>query len=326
MKLTVAMFVPEVDDNYVRYGNYDDVKQIIEKQVFYPLLITGHKGNGKTQMVEQACAELKRAFLRFNFTKETDESDIIGRQRLVTVTDKNGNGSTVSEFEEAPILFALRNGLVVLIDEFDAADTNKIMCMQSILEGKGVLVKATGEWVKPAPGFQIFLSGNTKGRGSESGEYIGTQIMNGALLDRIAGTIYQDYPPREVEATILENYFIDTMWLSKGITLDAIPGTEATTGNVFISKLCEWAEQIRKTYVDNGGVGEVVTTRSLINIIRAYSIFGQPKKAVLYACERYPDDIRNMFVEIYSKLADEPTAEEAAVAPDAEADFAKENF
>lgn len=325
-----AGYVPEVDPSYVRYGNFNEVKQIIDSRIFFPVWITGLSGNGKTQMVEQACARNKdsredgREFVRVNFTLETDENDLLGGLRLV-----EKNGVTVSEFQEGPVVKALRTGAILLLDEIDVGHTNKIMCLQSLLEGKGVLLKTTGEWVKPAPGFNVFATSNTKGRGSEDGKFIGTQIMNNAFLDRFAAMIEQKYPDQHTEELILQNYFIDIMWISKGITHENIPGAEAADGANFIKKLCEWANQIRAAYDNQASDGEVVTTRTLINILRAFSIFGDKEKAIKYACERYPDVARDNFIEIFRKQQDEPL-EKTRTQPDSEdeafMDFKKQSF
>ena len=307
-------YIPEMDPNYVCYGNYADVKQIIESRNFFPVWITGNAGNGKTQMIKQACAETGREFVRFNFTVETDENDLLGGMRLV-----EKNGVTVSEFCEGPITIAMRRGAIVLLDEIDVGHTNKIMCLQSILEGQGVLLKAKNEFVKPAPGFNIFATSNTKGRGSEDGRFLGTQIMNAAFLDRFAAMMYQDYPDKKMEQAILQNYFIDIMWLSKDIAIEDVPSAKAKEGEVFIRTLCDWAAQIRETY-KNQGISEVVTTRTLINILRGYAIFENRQKSILYACERYPDDVRDQFVAIFDKLQDEPImeAQSEKTVPDSE--------
>jgi hypothetical protein len=317
--------IPKKSKNYVPFGCYEDIKEIIESKSFYPVLITGHKGNGKTIAVKQACAELERPFIRFNFTRATDESDMLGRHKLV-----EKNGVTISEWEEGIFVYAIRNGVVLLCDEFDVADTNRIMCLQSILEGEGVLIKATGEWVRPVKidpttgkevhnGFQIFLTGNTKGRGSEDGQYIGTQVMNAAFLDRIGGVVYQDYPPKDIEATILKNHFVDFMWLSKGVKPKDIPAADAAIVMGFINNLIEWADDIRETYKAKGE-GEVVTTRTLINVARGFSVFKDKEKSVLLACERFTDEIRDQFVGIYKKLADQPEAHMNAAPKVAEVD------
>lgn len=326
-----AGYVPEFNPNYVRYGNFHDVKRIIDSRQFYPVWITGLSGNGKTQMIEQACArnektgEEGREYVRVNFTLETDENDLLVRQRLV-----ERNGVTVSEFEDGPVTMAMRNGSILLLDEIDVGHTNKILCLQSIMEGNGVLLKATNEYVRPAPGFNIFATSNTKGRGSEDGKFIGTQMMNNAFLDRFAGMMYQDYPDAKTEETILSNYFVDIMWISKGFKVDQIPGNEAAAGMTFIQKLCEWAAQIRDAHRAEATDGEVITTRTLINILRGFSIFGEKQKAILYACERYPDETRDKFIAIFSKLQEEPFESETKTIPDEETDemmdFKKQSF
>lgn len=290
-------YVPPVDKNYIQWGNYGDVKRIVEAKVFYPIWITGLSGNGKTKMVEQVCAELGREFFRVNFTAETDENDLIYSMSLV----KDGE-ATVTKYEDGPVVSAMRRGAILLCDEIDVSNPNRVLCLQSVLEGVGVLMKRTGEWVEPAPGFQIFATSNTKGRGSDDGRFIGTNIMNGAMLDRFAGMIEQDYPTKEVENDILERFFVDTMFLSKGKDLsepDVSPIADA--GLKFIDTLTDWASQVRDTYKAQG-IEEVITTRTLINVIKGYSIFNDKKKSITFACERYPADVRDKFLSIYDSL------------------------
>lgn len=318
--------IPEVSDDYVQWGHFNTVRRVIESNKFYPVWLTGLSGNGKTQMVEQACAcaglpekyftpipededenvrrdlylekqkmltDLKgqygREFVRVNFTVETDESQLIGGFRLV-------DGDTV--FQEGPVVEALRRGAVLLLDEVDVAHTNKIMCLQSVLEGKGVFIKDTNEFVRPAKGFTVFATSNTKGRGSTDGRFIGTNMMNGAFLDRFAGMIYQDYPPKTIEDEILNNYFFSYFIAESDVDLTK---EQITESKVFIAKLTDWSELIRENYKD-GVALEVITTRTLINIIQGYAILGDKYQAIAIACERYEDTVRDQFIEYYSKI------------------------
>ena len=309
-------YVPDIDPRYYVYGNFEKILSIIESGKFYPIWITGLSGNGKTQMIEQACARAGlpkqyydnslsnkektqiltdhigkgRELIRVNFTMETDENDLLGGFRLV-------NGDT--EFHEGPVIEALRRGAVLLLDEVDVGHTNRIMCLQSVLEGKGVLLKATGEFVKPKAGFQVFATSNTRGRGSEDGKFIGTNIMNGAFLDRFAGMFFQDYPPAEIEDFILKRYFISYHWSEKNKD-DDIDADELKKAAVFIAKLCKWAAHIRESH-KVGSVEEVITTRALINIIQGYSIFNDAEMAIELACERFDPAVKQGFLDIYQK-------------------------
>lgn len=302
-KSDVVSYVPDVDKRYYTYGNFNKVKDIIDSKKFYPIWITGLAGNGKTQMVEQACAATDREFIRVNFTMETDENDLIGHQTLdYKVNADNSKEEIGSVFHEGPVVEALRRGAVLLLDEIDVGHTNKIMCLQPVLEGKGVLIKSTGEFVKPAPGFQIFATSNTKGKGSEDGKFIGTNIMNGAFLDRFSGTIEQTYPPKKIEENILKRYFINYHWADRASETD-VTKDELNQAAVLCAKLCEWASSIRDAY-DNGAVDEVITTRSLINIIQGYSIFGNPMQAIELSCSRFDEATKESFIDFYKKLND----------------------
>ena len=283
--------VPLTDELFVPFGNFKDVKQIIKSGVFVPIFITGLSGNGKTHSVEQACAQLKRELVRVNITIETDEDDLIGGFRLV-------NGDTV--WHDGPVVEALKRGAVLLLDEVDLA-SNKIMCLQSLLEGKGVYLKKTNEYVKPAPGFTVVATANTKGKGDDSGMFIGANILNEAFLERFAFTFEQDYPTPSVEKKILSRYFCEL--LGEKVLAD-------DTAEVLTDNLCTWAEIIRKTY-DDGGVDSVVTTRRLINIVKAYAIWGDIDKAIMVCVNRFDDDTKSVFVQLYNKLTnpivDEPS-------------------
>jgi len=287
-------YIPQKDERYRQWGHFDKVLKIIKSNQYYPIWITGLSGNGKTVMVEQACAHAGREFIRVNFTLETDENDLIGGMTLV-------NGDTV--FEEGPIVTALRRGSILLLDEIDVGHTNKIMCLQSVLEGKGVLIKATGEYVQAAPGFNVFATSNTKGRGSDDGRFIGTNNMNAAFLDRFAGMIFQDYPPKDIEEFILKSYLIHAVWIRGGRTSKEITEDEKITEAKFITKLCEWAQQIRTSF-DAGATSEVITTRALINIIQGYSVLGDRGLAIEMACERFDQASKESFVSMFEKMSD----------------------
>ena len=267
--------IPEKDDTFVSFGNFSDVKKILSSGIFYPVFITGLSGNGKTFSVEQACAQLKRELIRVNITIETDEDDLIGGFRLV-------NGETV--WHNGPVIEALERGAVLLLDEIDLA-SNKIMCLQSILEGKGVFLKKTGRYVKPAAGFNVVATANTKGKGSDDGRFIGTNVLNEAFLERFALTFEQDYPTAKTEQKILEKL------------LASLGGTDLE----FCEKLASWADIIRKTFKD-GGIDEVISTRRLSHIIRAYTIFGKRMKAIEVCINRFDDETKSSFKELYDKI------------------------
>jgi len=267
--------IPEKDDTFVRFGNFADVKKIIQSRLFYPTFITGLSGNGKTFSVEQACAQLKRELIRVNITIETDEDDLIGGFRLV-------DGNTA--WHNGPVIEALERGAILLLDEIDLA-SNKILCLQSILEGKGVFLKKIGRWVKPAAGFNVIATANTKGKGSDDGRFIGTNVLNEAFLERFPVTFEQSYPAPATEQKILE-----------GIALDL--GVEDRD---FCKRLVDWADIIRKTFYD-GGIEEIISTRRLVHIIRAYSIFQDKAKAIQVCVNRFDDETKQAFLELYDKV------------------------
>ena len=267
--------VPDKDPNYVPFGNFADVKKIIGSKMFYPTFITGLSGNGKTFSVEQACAQLGRELIRVNITIETDEDDLIGGFRLV-------NGATV--WHDGPVIQALNRGAILLLDEVDLA-SNKILCLQSILEGKGVFLKKVGRFVKPANGFNIFATANTKGKGSDDGRFIGTNVLNEAFLERFPVTFEQDYPSPSVESRIL----------------GGIAAKLGVTDTEFCKRLVDWADIIRKTFYD-GGVEEIISTRRLVHIVRAYSIFNNKAKAIQVCVNRFDDETKQSFMELYDKV------------------------
>ena len=267
--------IPSQIENYVPFGHFTDLKKILQSGIFFPVFITGLSGNGKTLMVEQICAKLKKELFRVNITIETDEDDLIGSNTLV-----NGN----IMFREGPVLKAMRKGAVLLIDEVDLA-SNKIMCLQSILEGKGYLIKKTGEYVEPADGFTIVATANTKGKGSEDGRFIGTNILNEAFLERFAITLEQEYPPVKTEQKIIK----------KDFELLGVNDDE------FAEKLVDWADVIRKSFYE-GAVEEVISTRRLVHIAKAFSMFNDKLKSIEVCLARFDDDTKAAFLDLYTKV------------------------
>ena len=276
--LTGKDLVPDRDDHFVPFGAFNDLKKVIASKIFYPTFITGLSGNGKTFGVEQACAQAKRDLIRVNITIETDEDDLIGGFRLV-------DGSTV--WHNGPVIEALQRGAVLLLDELDLA-SNKILCLQSILEGKGVFLKKLGKYVTPAEGFTVIATANTKGKGAEDGRFIGTNVLNEAFLERFPITFEQDYPAAKTEIRMLNNYCKE---------LDCCD-------DKYIANLTTWAEIIRKTFND-GGTDEVISTRRLVHIIRAYAIFSDRVKAIKVCLNRFDDETKQSFLELYDKIDNE---------------------
>ena len=272
---TIISFIPDVDKTYVPWGNHKDLESIVKSNYFYPIFITGLSGNGKTFMVEQICAKLKKDMIRVNITIETDEDDLLGGFRLV-------DGETV--FHKGPVIDAMERGAVLLLDEVDLA-SNKILCLQPVLEGKGVYLKKINQWIKPADGFNIIATANTKGKGSESGAFIGTNILNEAFLERFAITIEQEYPTISTEKKILIKNF-------KNFGIE---------DQDYVQNLVHWADIIRKTYYD-GGVDEIISTRRLVHIAKAYSIFQDRAKAIDLCIQRFDDETKESFRDLYSKV------------------------
>ena len=267
--------IPNTDDTFVKFGSFNDLKKIIGSKLFYPTFITGLSGNGKTFGVEQACAQLKRELIRVNITIETDEDDLIGGFRLV-------NGETV--WHNGPVIEALERGAILLLDEIDLA-SNKILCLQSILEGTGVFLKKIGRTVRPAAGFNVIATANTKGKGSDDGRFIGTNVLNEAFLERFPVTFEHSYPKPSVEQKIL-----DKIALNLGVK-----DTE------FCKRLVDWGDIIRKTFYD-GGIEEIISTRRLVHIVRAYSIFNDKMKAIQVCVNRFDDETKQAFLELYDKV------------------------
>jgi hypothetical protein len=268
--------IPDKDDTFVKFGSFVDVKKILQSRLFYPTFITGLSGNGKTFSVEQACAQLNRELIRVNITIETDEDDLIGGFRLV-------DGGTV--WHNGPVIEALQRGAVLLLDEIDLA-SNKILCLQSILEGKGVFLKKIGKFVKPTPGFNVIATANTKGKGSEDGRFIGTNVLNEAFLERFCVSFEQPYPTSAIEIKILQG-------IAASLNLTEIDN--------FCKRLADWGDVIRKTFYD-GGIDEIISTRRLVHIIRAYSIFGDKAKAIQVCINRFDDETKTAFLELYDKI------------------------
>ena len=262
--------IPTLDSTFVKFGNFSDVKKIVQSGIFYPTFITGLSGNGKTFSVEQACAQAKRELIRVNISIETDEDDLIGGFRLV-------DGSTV--WHNGPVVEALERGAVLLLDEIDLA-SNKILCLQSILEGKGVFLKKIGKYVKPSKGFTVVATANTKGKGSEDGRFVGTNVLNEAFLERFPVTFEQNYPHPQTEQKMLDLLSDD---------------------KEFNKRLCDWADIIRKTFFD-GGIDEVISTRRLVHIIQAFKIFGNRAKAITTCISRFDDETKQAFQELYDKV------------------------
>ena len=262
--------IPQKDDSFVRFGNFTDIKKIIQSRVFYPTFITGLSGNGKTFSVEQACAQLGRELIRVNITIETDEDDLIGGFRLV-------DGATV--WHNGPVIEALERGAVLLLDEVDLA-SNKILCLQSILEGNGVFLKKIGKFVRPTAGFNVIATANTKGKGSDDGRFIGTNVLNEAFLERFPVTFEQEYPTASIETKILNKLCAD---------------------ETFCKRLADWADIIRKTFYD-GGIEEIISTRRLVHIVKAFNIFGDKAKAIQVCVNRFDDETKQAFLELYDKV------------------------
>ena len=279
MSAVVQNLIPNKDDTYVQFGNFSDVKKVIQSRLFYPTFITGLSGNGKTFSVEQACSQLGRELIRVNITIESDEDDLVGGFRLV-------NGETV--WHNGPVVEAMERGAILLLDEIDLA-SNKIMCLQSVLEGKGVFLKKIGLHVAPKAGFNVFATANTKGKGSDDGRFIGTNVLNEAFLERFPITFEQQYPTISIETKILTN-------VAQSLKIPMIG--EHTD---FIKHLCNWSDIIRKTFAD-GGIDEVISTRRLVHIIKAYSIFGKKDKALKVCLNRFDDETKATFVELYDKI------------------------
>ena len=274
----IGNIVPDKDPVFVPWGYFKDIKKIVSSKAFYPIFVTGLSGNGKTMNVSQACAAANRECIRVNITIETDEDDLLGGYRLQ-------DGQTV--WQDGPVIEAMKRGALLLLDEIDLA-SNKIMCLQPILEGNGVFLKKINQFVKPAKGFNVIATANTKGQGSDDGKFIGTNILNEAFLERFPITIEQAYPSNKIEEKILLNVMSD-----KKLT--------STVDSEFASSLVTWADIIRKTYYE-GGVDELISTRRLVHIVEAFSIFKNKMKAIEMYTNRFDLDTKTSFLDLYTKI------------------------
>lgn len=296
--------VPTKNPAFVPFGDFDMVRSVVKSRQFFPIFITGLSGNGKTLQVEEACAAEKREYIRCNITLETDEDDLLGGFRLK-------NGSTV--FEVGPAIVAMLRGAVLLLDEIDLASP-KIMCLQPILEGKPITLKKLGVTVSPAPGFTVFATANTKGRGSEDGKFVGTGMLNEAFLERFPVTVEQQYPDIAVEKRILTK------------TYQAMGFTANDHAKTFFDTLARWADAIRTTYTE-GGIDDLISTRRLVHIVRAYGIFGDDAKALAFCVNRFDAKVKDAFTDLYNKLAPDAASPsnvgslDGVPASDAPADF-----
>ena len=275
LKVEVDNLVPKKDATYVAFGFHKDLTTILSSKNFYPVFITGLSGNGKTTMVEQVCANLKREAIRVNISIETDEDDLIGGNTLI-------DGNVV--YREGPVLLAMKRGAVLILDECDRG-SNKLMCLQAILEGKPYFNKKTGETVYPAPGFNIVATANTKGQGSDSGKYMSAQILDDAFLERFAVTIEQEYPSVKVE---------------KKIVMKKMERVEKVDED-FADKLVAWSDIIRKTFKE-GAIDDLISTRRLEHIVNAFAMFGSRMKAIEMCIARFDADTKTAFLDLYTKV------------------------
>jgi MoxR-like ATPase len=281
--LDITDLVPKVYKNYVPFGNFDDVLSIVQSNRFFPVFITGQSGNGKTMSVEQACAKAKRKFICISMTPETDESDLLGNYVLI-----DGN----MEWRDGPVTTAARQGAVLCIDEIDYGAQN-LSSLQRVLEGKPFMLKKKGEIIVPAEGFTVFATANTKGKGSDDGRYMFTNILNEAFLERFRNTMEQEWPAVKIEKKIISK------------ELDAVNKSD----NDFAEKLVTWADVIRKTFAD-GGCDEVISTRRLVHIVETFGIFGDKMKSLTMCLNRFDEDTKASFLDLYTKIDAGASAEE----------------
>ena len=295
-------YVPQVAKTYVPWGHFTDLKTLVESQHFLPTMIVGPSGNGKTDMCEQVCAHLQREYVRVNITSQTDEDDLLGGFRLV-------NGET--KFALGPIPLAMLRGAVVNLDEIDLGGS-ALMCLQPVLEGKPLYLKKIGRYINPAPGFNVVATANTKGRGSDDGKYIGTNLLNEAFLERFNFTIEQQYPAVAVEKKILTK------------TYQALGGEITDEISVFFETLAKWADAIRQTFAEDG-IEDIISTRRLVHIVKTYQIFGDQERAMSLCLNRFDVSVKAKFLDFYDKLKPQPVVEspvvESPVAPDADIPF-----
>lgn len=281
--------IPEKDPNFVPFGNFKDLESIIKSGIFYPSYIYGPTGNGKSTMVEQICAKHRKNLIRVNLNMMTDEEQLIGSKTL-----QDGN----IEIVEGPVLVAMRSGTTLLLDEIDAGSANTLLCLQPILEGKPYYFKLKNEMIIPAPGFNIIATANTKGKGSDDGRYIGTNVLNEAFLERFAVTFEQEYPSSTVELKIVKNLMEQFKCID----------------DEFANVLVKWADAIRKTF-DDGGVDELITTRRMVHIVRAFAIFGNKTKAIELCCNRFDSQTKKAFIDLFDKMTDDKEEIEESSTP-----------
>ena len=286
-------YVPAKHSGYVTWGNFNTVRDVLKSRTFYPMFITGLSGNGKTLMVQENCARLKREFVRANITIETDEDDLIGGFRLL-------NGETV--WHDGPVITAMKRGAVLLLDEIDLA-SNKIMCLQPVLEGSSIYIKKIGKWIHPADGFTVIATANTKGQGSDDGRFIGTNVLNEAFLERFPITLEQSYPGNKMEEKILTNEF----------------SKSDKTEPELVTNLVRWADVIRKTFSE-GGCDEIISTRRLVHIVNAYNIFNDKMTAIQLTVNRFDDETKESFLDLFTKIDAGVEIEETAATEDEEFD------
>lgn len=274
-RIEEGAIIPKVNSLYVPFGFFNSMKSIVKSERYYPVFVSGLSGNGKTLMVEQACAQTKREWIRVNISPETDEDDLIGGFRLL-------DGET--KWFDGPVIQAMKAGSVLVLDEIDRG-SNKLMCIQGVLEGKGILIKKTGEYVEPAQGFNVIATANTKGKGDETGRYMAATILDDAFLERFPITVEQEYPDVKIEAKILAKVF-DNLGM---------------TDKSFADNLVKWADIIRKTF-EEGAIDEIISTRRLVHIAEAYTIFGDKMEAIKLCINRFDAETKNAFLDLYSKI------------------------
>jgi MoxR-like ATPase len=285
--------VPAKDKHYVPFGEFKMIEKIVASGKFFPVFISGHSGNGKTFMVEQVCAKVKRPMIRVQMSRETDEDDLIGGFRLI-------DGET--KFMKGPVLRAMEIGALLLIDEADRADPGKAMCLQGILEGKPYFMKKTGEIIEATEGFNVIVTANTKGRGSDDGRYVAATMLDDAWLERFPITIEQEYPTAAIEKKILTNYLSDDT-----ITED---------DKAFVEHLTVWSEIIRKTFTE-GAIDELISTRRLVHIAQTFRMIGDRQKAIRLCINRFDEETKTAFLDLYAKV--DPTINPVTETPATEA-------
>lgn len=268
--------IPQKDALFVAYGHYDTVKRIIGSRRWAPSYVVGPSGCGKTYAYQQACADLKREYYEVQITTETTEDDLLGGFRLV-------NGET--KFIYGPVTLAMMRGGFLVLDEIDQA-TSKVMCLQQVLNGKPVFLKKINQWVKPAEGFNVGATANTKGNGDDTGRFVGANPLNVAFRDRLSGMCFvADYPTPAVEKKIL----------NKAMAVAGVDDAE------FAALLVDWAGMIRKTNRE-GGLDETMTTRRLVQIAQNLSILGERTLAVELGINIYDEITREAMLSLFQKI------------------------